>query len=112
MSRCDSRESRDGVASVGASPWGLPYPREPVWRLGFQGRLGCPKSGHECLRRHHGCPGSDHGCPGIGHGYPSGVELVLGLHQECSGVVKLMMELHHVSQVGNQGELRDGGANV
>ena len=30
VSRCDSRESRDGVACVGASPWGLPHPREPV----------------------------------------------------------------------------------
>ena len=30
MSRCDSRESRGGVACVEASPWGLPHPREPV----------------------------------------------------------------------------------
>ena len=28
------------------------------------------------------------------------------------GVVKLVMELHHVSQGGKQGELRDGGASV
>ena len=40
------------------------------------------------------------------------MELVLGLHQECPGVVKLVMELHHVSQWGKQGELRDGGASV
>ena len=91
MSRYDSRESKGDVASVGASPWGLPHPREPVWRLGSQGRLRCPGSGH--------------GCPG-------GLELVSRLHQECFGVVKLVMGLHHVSQGGNQGEFRDGGASV
>ena len=37
---------------------------------------------------------------------------MLGLHQECPGVVKLVMELHHVSQEGKQEELRDGGASV
>ena len=37
---------------------------------------------------------------------------MLGLHQECPGVVKLVMELHHVNQGGKQGELRDGGASV
>ena len=41
---------------------------------------------------------------------------MLGLHQECSGVVKLVMELvmelHHVSEGGKQGEFRDGGASV
>ena len=37
---------------------------------------------------------------------------MLGLHQECPKVVKLVMELHHVSQVGKQGELLDGGASV
>ena len=37
---------------------------------------------------------------------------MLGLHQECPEVVKLVMELHHVSQGGKQGELRDGGASV
>ena len=37
---------------------------------------------------------------------------MLGLHQECPGVVKLVMELHHVSQGGKRGELRDGGASV
>ena len=68
-------------------------------------RLGCPKSGHECPGRHHECPGSSHGCPG-------GVELMLGLHQECHGVVKLVMELHHMSQGGKQGEFQDGGASV
>ena len=36
----------------------------------------------------------------------------VGLHQECFGVVKLVMELHHVSQRGKQGEFRDGGASV
>ena len=91
MSRCDSRESRGAVACVGASPWGVLHPREPVWRPGFQRRLGCPKSGH--------------GCPG-------GVELVLGLHEECLRVVKLVMELHCVNQGGKQGEFRDGGASV
>ena len=35
VSRCDSRESRGGVASVGASSWGLPHPRKPVWRAGL-----------------------------------------------------------------------------
>ena len=105
VSRCDSREFRGGVACVGASPWGLPHPREPVWRPSFKGRLGCPKSGLGCLGRHHGCPGSGHGCP-------SGVELVMELHQECPGVVKLVMELHHVSQGGKQGEFQDGGASA
>ena len=33
-------------------------------------------------------------------------------HQECPGVVKLVMELHHVSQGGKQGEFRNGGASV
>ena len=37
---------------------------------------------------------------------------MLGLHQEYPKVVKLVMELHHVSQGGNQGEFRDGGASV
>ena len=37
---------------------------------------------------------------------------MLGLHQECPGVVKLVMELHHVSQGGKQGELEDGGARL
>ena len=37
---------------------------------------------------------------------------MLGLHQECPGVVKLVMELHHVSQGDKQGEFRDGGASV
>ena len=63
-----------------------------------QGRLGCLKCGH-------GCPESGHGCPG-------GMELELGLHQECPGMVKLVMALHHMSQGGNQGEFRDGGASV
>ena len=62
-----------------------------MWRPCYQGRLGCPKSGH-------GCPGR--------------VELVLGLHQECPMVVKLVIEFHHVSQGGKQGEFRDGEANV
>ena len=105
VSRCNSRESRGGVAYVGASPWGLPHPRELVWRLCYQGWLGCPKRGHGCPERHHGCFGSGHGCPG-------GVELVLGLHQEYPGVMKLVMELHHVSQGSNQGEFWDGGASV
>ena len=48
----------------------------------------------------------------MAHGYPGGVELVLELHQECLGVVKLVMELHHVNQRGKQGEFRDGGASV
>ena len=65
----------------------------------------CPKSGHRCPGRHHGCPGS-------GHGYPRGVELVLGLYQECPGVVKLVIKLHHVSQGGKQGKFRDGGPSV
>ena len=107
-----SRESRDGVACVGSSPWGLPHPREPVWRPDSQGWLGCFKSGHGCPERHHGCPERHHGCPGSGHGCPGGVELLLGLHQECPRVVKLVMGLHHVSQGGKQGELQDGKAKV
>ena len=59
-----------------------------------------------------GSPGSGHGCSGSGYGCPSGVELVLRLHQECPGVVKLVMEFHHVSQGGKQGEFPDGGASV
>ena len=93
------------MASVGASPWGLPHPRKPVWRPSFQGRLGCSKSGHGCPGRHHVCPESGHGCLG-------GVELVLGLHQECPRMVKLVMGLHHVSQGSNQGEFRNGGASM
>ena len=46
------------------------------------------------------------------YGCPNGVELVSGHHQECSGVLKLVMELHHVSQGGNQEEFRDDGASV
>ena len=58
------------------------------------------------LRHHHG---NSHthgrlGCPKSGHGYPSGVELLLRLHQECPRV----MELHYVSQRSNQGDFRDG----
>ena len=37
---------------------------------------------------------------------------MLGLHQECLGMVKLVMELHHVSQGDKQGEFRDGEASV
>ena len=37
---------------------------------------------------------------------------MLELHEECLGVVKLVMGLHHVSQGGKQGELQDGGASV
>ena len=37
---------------------------------------------------------------------------MLGLHQECLGVVKLVMELHDVSQGGKQGEFRDGRTSV
>ena len=54
-----------------------------------------------------GVPGDTMGVPGVAmddprvaNGCPDGVELVLGLHQECPGVVKLVMELHHVSQGG------------
>ena len=50
--------------------------------------------------------------PESGHGCPGGVELVFGLHQECPGVVKRVMELHHMSQGGKQGKFRDGGASV
>ena len=95
MSRYDSKESHGGVASVRTSSRGLSHPRELVWRLSSQGRLGYPKSGH--------------GCPGSSHGYPGGMELVFGLHQECPRVVKLVMGLHHVNQGSNQGEFRDGG---
>ena len=91
MSRYHSRESRGGVACVGASPWELPHLRELVWRPCYQEWLRCPKSGH--------------GCPG-------GMELVLELHQEYPRVVKLVMELHHVSEGGKQGEFWDGGACV
>ena len=37
---------------------------------------------------------------------------MLELYQECPGVVKLVMELHHMSQGGNEGEFRDGGVSV
>ena len=37
---------------------------------------------------------------------------MLKLHQECYRVVKLVMELYHVSQGGKQGEFRDGGGSV
>ena len=83
--RCDLREFWAGVASVGASPWGLPHRRKPVWRPCYQGWLGCPGSGHGCL---------------------TGVELVLGLHQKCPGVVKLMIELHHMSEGTCKGSSR------
>ena len=38
--------------------------------------------------------------------------LMLRLDQDCPGVVKLVMGLHHVSQGGNQREFRDGKASV
>ena len=79
------------MACIGASLWELPHPKKSVWRPGFQGRLGCSKS--------------DHGCHG-------GVELVLGLYQECPKVVKLVMGLHHVSQGGKQREFWYGRASV
>ena len=58
---------------------------------------------------HHGCLGGDHGCPrevklvmGHYHGSPMLVKVEVGLHRgsyireiRCSGVVKLMMGLHH-----------------
>ena len=53
------------MATVGASPWGLPYPRELVWRLGSQGRLGCPKSGHNV-------PGDTMGDLGVAMDVPVG----------------------------------------
>ena len=71
------------MASVGDSPWRLSHLWEPIWRPSFQGRLGCKDSVHGCL---------------------CGVKLVLGLHQECFEVVKLMMELHYMSQGGDQRE--------
>ena len=37
---------------------------------------------------------------------------MLGLHRKYPKVVKLEMGLHHVSQGGNQGEFRDGGASM
>ena len=77
-------ESQGGVASIVASLWELSHPREPVWRPGFQERLGCPNSGYGCLGRHLGCL--------------DGVKLVLGLH--------------HVSQGGDQGKFLDGEASV
>ena len=48
---------------------------------------------------------SDHGCP-------SGMELVLGLHQEYPRMVKLVTGLYHMGQEDNQGEFRDGGASL
>ena len=61
MSRCDSRESRGGVACVGASPWGLPHPREPVWRPCYQV---LPRMAR-VSKRGHGCPGDTMGVPGV-----------------------------------------------
>ena len=66
VSRCDSKESRGAVASVVASPWGTPTSKETSVKVDSQGWLGCPKSGH---------------------GRPGAVKLVLGLHQDCLGVV-------------------------
>ena len=40
----------------------------------------------------------------------SGVSV--GLHQEYPRVMKLVIELHHVSQGSNQGEFQDGGASM
>ena len=37
---------------------------------------------------------------------------MLELHQKYPRVVKLVMGFHHMSQGGNQGEFRDGGACV
>ena len=37
---------------------------------------------------------------------------MLELYQECPRVMKLVMELHHVSQGGKQEEFRDGEASV
>ena len=37
---------------------------------------------------------------------------MLRLHQECPRVVKLVMELHDVSQGGNQVEFQDDEASV
>ena len=65
------------MASIEASPRGLPHPKKPKWRPSFQRRLECPKSGHGCLGR---------------------VKLILRLHQECPGVMKLVMQLYYVSQ--------------
>ena len=40
------------------------------------------------------------------------VKLVHGLHSRSPKVVKLVMELHHMSQEDNQKEFGDGGASV
>ena len=40
------------------------------------------------------------------------MELVLKLHQECSGVVKLVMAFHHMSHGGDQGEFQDGATSM
>ena len=53
-----------------------------------------------------------HGCLRNGHGCHDRMELELRLHQECPEMVKLVMELHHVSQGGKQRKFRDGGASV
>ena len=37
---------------------------------------------------------------------------MLELHQECLKVVKLVMELHHMNQGGDQGELWNRGATM
>ena len=51
-------------------------------------------------------------CPGV-------VKLVMGLHRVSQGaskgsfgMVELVYGLHHVSSSGDQGKFRDGGANV
>ena len=64
------------MVSIGASLWRLLHPWELVWRPNFQQRLGFSKNGHGCH---------------------SGLELVLGLHEEYHKVVKLIMELHHMT---------------
>ena len=40
------------------------------------------------------------------------MKLVLELHQEYPGVVKLVMGLHHMSQWSDQREFSDGRANM
>ena len=50
-----------------------------MWKASFKKKLGCSKSGHGHFNR---------------------VKLVLGLHQECLRVVKLVMEHHHMSLKG------------
>ena len=67
--RYHSRKSRGGVASVEASPWGLPHLREPVWRPCYQG---VPRVAMGVPGDTMGVPGVAMDDPGVAMGVPVG----------------------------------------